>query len=143
MNNDYQFQNDPNNGGMPPVNLGPARTGRNMATVSMILALVSIAMMFAGCCGFNLIPAVLAIVFSITSRRRDGAFSGVALAGLIIGIVSLVLSLIVLVLAVYIGIQIVNDPEGTVAKAFNDAFYSRYGMSFEEYMDRILGATAE
>ena len=143
MNNDYQFQNDPNNGGMPPVNLGPARTGRNMAIASLVLAVVSVGMVFAGCCCVNVIPAILAIVFACISRRRDGKFSGIAIAGLDIGIVALVLTLVLFGIGVYIGVELTNNPDGAVAQAFNNAFQSRYGMTFDEYMERMFGSIAQ
>lgn len=150
MNNDYRFQNEnPGNGsgGMPPVDLGsPILSGRNYAITSLVLAVGSLVFAFMGCCCINLIPAILAIIFASVSRRRDGKFSGIAVAGLVIGIVSIVLTLILFAIGVYIGIEVANNPDGEVAKAFGNAFYNRYGVTFQEYVENMMkqfGITVE
>lgn len=148
MNNDYHFQNeDPGSGGMPPVNLGaPRQTGRNFAITSLVLAAGSLVFAFMGCCCINLIPAILAIIFACMSRKRDGKFSGIAIAGLVIGIVSIVLTLILFAIGVYIGMEVANNPDGEVAKAFDNAFYNRYGVTFQEYVENMMkqfGITVE
>ena len=147
MNYDYQFQNDNggNNGGMPPVNLGgtPAKNGHGMALASLILSIVSVALLFFGCCCINLVPAILAIVFSAISAKRDGKMSVLAIVGLVIAIICIVLTLVLLGFIIYIGMEMVNNPDGEIMqaleRAFDEPFRQRYGMSFREYIDQIMG----
>ncbi len=142
MNYDYQPQNDGSdvNGGMPPVNLGaPAKNGHNMAVTSLILAVSSIVLVFLGCCCINLIPAILSIVFALISKKRSGKMEGVAIAGLVVGIICVVLTLIFIGFVIYIGIAVSNNPNGAIAQRLDDLFMQRYGISFSEYMNQILG----
>lgn len=61
------------------------------AIASLVTGIVSIVC----CCflyGFSLIPAVLAVVFAVLSRKASGGrFSGMAIAGLVTGIVGIAL----------------------------------------------------
>lgn len=149
MNYDYQFQNDSgnNNGGMPPVNLGtPAKNGHGMALASLILSIVSILLLFFGCCCINLIPAIVAIVFAAISAKRDKKMSAMAIIGLVVAIICIVLSLILLGLVIYIGVEIVNNPDGEIMqameRAFDEPFRRMYGMGFREYIDQIANDAA-
>ena len=139
MDYDFQFNNQSENNGMPPVDLGtPEKNGRTMAISSLILAAVSIFLLFMGCCCINLIPAILAVVFAAISKKRDGKMSGIAIAGLVIGIISIVLTVILLVMVIYIGVQISNNPTGEIARAMDQAFLQRYGVTFQEYLDQFM-----
>ena len=149
MNYDYQFQNDGNqNGGMPPVNLGgtPAKDGRSMAVASLVLSIVSVALLFFGCCCVNLIPAILAIVFAFVSKKRDGKMSVMAIVGLVIAIICLVFTLVLFGFAVYIGMELVNNPDGEIAKTMKktlDGYFEQiYGMGFREFMDQYANESA-
>ena len=143
MNYDDQFQND--NFGMPPVNLGfsPKKDGNSLAVASLILAIVSVALLFFGCICINLIPAILAIIFAAVSAKRDGKMSAFAIIGLVIGILCVILNIVIIGFAIYIGIEMVNHPDGKIAVAAEQAldsyFKQHYGTGFRQYMEQIYG----
>ena len=146
MNYNDPFQND--NFGMPPVDLGlsPKKNGNNMAVASLILAIASVALLFFGCCCINLIPAILSIVFAAISAKRDGKMSAIAIIGLVIGILCTILTFVIIGFAIYIGMEMVNHPDGSIAmraeQALNDYFRQRTGMGFREYMEQMYGDSA-
>lgn len=66
---------------------------RGFAIASMVLGIFSIL-----CCCFNyvaLIIAALSIIFAVVSRVRMGYFDGMAIAGLVLGIIGLVFAVAV------------------------------------------------
>ena len=146
MNNDNQFQND--TFGMPPVDLGfsPKRDGNNMAVASLILAIASVALLFFGCICINLIPAILAIVFAAISAKRDGKMSAIAIVGLVIGILCVILNIVIIGFAIYIGMELINHPDGSLAmraeQALDEYFRQHYGTGFREYMEQMYGDSA-
>lgn len=77
-------------GGAPtgprPVTRSP---GYYYAVASAILG--GVALLLCLSVGVSLITGVLAIVFSLLARKRDGKFTSASLAGLILGVVALVL----------------------------------------------------
>lgn len=74
-----------------------------MAVASLVLGLIGI--LFLPCRGIGLITSVLAIIFgvissrSIKSSRGTETGSGMAIAGLVLGIVSVALAVLVILLA--------------------------------------------
>lgn len=131
MNYDYQF----NGGSMPQVELNkPAKNGSGMATASLILAIVSLVMVC--CCGVSLIPAILAIVFALVARRREGRMPGAAIAGLIIAILCILLTLVYFGLIFYAYRELETNPDGQVAQAIDQAFRDTYGIGFWEYLEK-------
>ncbi len=66
----------------------PGQDGKGMAIASLVLGIVALAI--GWCCCIGLICGILAIVFSCISKKRDGRFSGMALAGLILGCAGIV-----------------------------------------------------
>lgn len=145
MNYDDQFQND--HFEMPPVNLGfsPKKDGNNLAIASLVLAIVSVALIFFGCLCINLIPAILAIVFAAISAKRNGKMSVPAIIGLVLAILCVIATLVLIGFAIYIGMEMVNHPDGKVAMAAEQAldgyFKQNYGMGFREYVEQIYGNT--
>ena len=70
------------------------------ATTSLVLGIVSVAILFCCCCAFPamLITGILAIVFAFLAKRdNDGEMPGKATAGMILGIVGLVLCILLCV----------------------------------------------
>lgn len=62
---------------------------------SLVLGILSIA-----CCCFNYIPlilGILSVIFAIIDKKNNATMNGMAIAGLICGIVSIVLALISIV----------------------------------------------
>ena len=65
------------------------------------------------CCGFlALIPGILAIVFAVRSKNlSNGVMLGKATAGLVLGIIGLVLCLVSTVVGIINVVTVLNDPE--------------------------------
>jgi lysylphosphatidylglycerol synthetase-like protein (DUF2156 family) len=107
MNNNGYDQNGynpppPNYGQAPHPNYGfnpPPKRTNSMAVASLVLGIVGFVL---SCCCFwvSIVCSVLAIVFAIISRRSEpnGRMSNMAVAGLIIGAVSLAMAIVVLVI---------------------------------------------
>ena len=79
----------------PPPHSTPS-DGHGLAVASLVLGILSVVFF---CCAWALLPiplicSVLAIVFSAVSRRLSRRFSGQAIAGLILGILSLTLTVL-------------------------------------------------
>ena len=101
----------------PPNNLGPAPTNSNgLATASLILGILSI---ITSCFVFldlglwvSMILAILAIIFGACSKNKTGPFAGkrpgTGLAGLILGIIMLVVDIIILICIVAFVVSVVD-----------------------------------
>lgn len=88
MNNDFNNQND--NEYVYKTVMEGKQKNRVWSVSSLVIGILSVL-----CCCFDwpgLIFGVLAIVFSIISRKNLGYFDGLAIAGLILGIFGLVFS---------------------------------------------------
>lgn len=91
--NDNQYNNEPGNGrnqGGNPAG-GPPKPPNGMATVSLICGIIGVLSLCA-CIAFplSIILGVAAIVLSFLSRKGE-PFTGMAIAGLVLGILALVL----------------------------------------------------
>ncbi|WP_125143737.1 DUF4190 domain-containing protein [Clostridium transplantifaecale] len=91
--NDNQYNNGPENGrnqGGKPAG-GPPKQPNGMATVSLICGIIGVLSLCA-CIAFplSIILGVAAIVLSFLSRKGE-PFTGMAIAGLVLGILALVL----------------------------------------------------
>ena len=104
MNNEFNFQS--NHNGFEPAQKKPQN---NYAIASLVLGIVSI--LCCCCCCFAEtigliimgVSAILAIVFAFLSKKNNnGKMDGKAIAGLILGIVAIVMLL--LVLAALVGV---------------------------------------
>lgn len=99
MNNEFNFTSNPYNGFEP----AQKKPQNNYAIVSLVLGIVSVVTCCC-CCVETLglvlagVSAVLAIVFAFLSKKNnDGKMDAKAIAGLILGIVGIVMLLILLV----------------------------------------------
>lgn len=128
--------NDPfSNAAMPQVELNPiAKDGKNFAIASLILGIVSI--LTICCCCINLIPAILAIVFAVIAKKRDGKMPTMALIGMILAIVAIVLTLIL-----FGFLFAAASGNGDVPQTLDQAFMETYGMSFREYVEQARNGT--
>lgn len=82
----------------------------SFAIASLCLGILSIP---ALCCTYlGLICGVLAIIFAVLSKKKQGRMSGVALSGMIIGIVTSILA----VMLIIVGIIMVSNG------AYNDMY---------------------
>ncbi len=96
MNNGNNF-NQYNNGGFSYQTVMEMKSrNRGFAIASMILGILSIL-----CCCFTYIGialSIIAIVFAVVSRVRMGYFDGMAIAGLVLGIIGFVFGVSILII---------------------------------------------
>ncbi len=82
------------------------QTANGMAIASMVLGIVGILSVFCYC--FGLIPSILAIIFGHIAkgqiRRGQGSGDGMALAGLILGYITVVFTVVALIFFFAVGI---------------------------------------
>ena len=85
----------------PPV-IDPADSRNGYATASLVFGIIAV--------GFNLLflPSVLALAFGgagLGKARRMGEGRGMAIAGLVLGVVGVVLMIVLIVIVVVVGIR--------------------------------------
>ena len=94
MNNEFNFEANPYGGFAPQ----EKKQKNGFAIASLVLGIVSL----VGCCccctevlGMIVmgVSAVLAIVFAFLSKKNEGKLNGMAIAGLVLGIISIVVLL--------------------------------------------------
>ena len=133
--NQNSYQN-----GFPPVDLSDqAWRGRRMAIASLLFGGAALLFLFVGGLWLDLIAAVVAIVMAIISRKQAGKWSGFAIAGLVIGIFALVLTIAMVALFVYIAFEALNNPEGEVAKLLDQYFLQTQGTTFSAWVRSVTG----
>lgn len=98
--NGYQNDFSLNNNGYPYGIVPPTRYN-TFATLSLIAGILSI--VFMCCCTYlGVLLGVPAIVFACLDRTKNGTMGGLAIAGLVCGIVGTVLSIALIVFALVI-----------------------------------------
>ncbi len=129
MNNEFNFETNPY-GGFNPVE---KKKKNGYAIASLVLGIVSIVSCCC-CCGEVLgtvlmgIAAVLAIVFAFLSKKNnDGKMNGMAIAGLVLGIVALVM--LVLFLVAILGASAIF---GSMTE---EEFIAYFDQNLKPYMD--------
>jgi len=133
MNNfDYTSQNDQ----QPPIDFNmeppkPAKNGKGFAIASLILGIAGV--FFSCCCCIlyqvSIICGILAIVMAFLAKRDNGGkLSGMALAGLILGIVAIILFLCIIIFSVMFN-------SGMFDEELDAFFYEYYDMSWREYVE--------
>ena len=79
----------------------PVEEEKKVSNTKAIISLVCGILSLICCCGFtlglNLIPGIVAIILSLADKKARGQMSGLALAGLICGIIGTVISVGVLI----------------------------------------------
>ena len=125
---DFAYNPEP----VQPINM--PRESNNYAVASLILGIISVVL--CCCCPPAIIvTAALAIVFAIIARKKEGRMNGQAIGGLICGIVSLVLSLLVVAAYVLSMITMSAEDRTIFYESFYDAFYDAYEDYEEEPLD--------
>ncbi len=106
-NDENRYKNQ--QGGRPGENR-PPRQSNGMATASFICGLIGF-LLLCSCFAFpaSILLGVTAIVLSIASRKGQ-PFSGFAIAGLILGILSLILGVTEFAYLIYLN-HLLRDPE--------------------------------
>lgn len=98
-----------------PVN----KAGNGAAITSMILGIISI--VCCCCCGMGVLFGVSAIIFAIVSGKKKGRIQGMAIAGLVCGIIGLVMGFCGDIFWIFGG-GLEAFMEG-FAEGFNEAYY--------------------
>ncbi len=124
MNNEFNFQSDPYNGFHP----AEKKPKNGYAIASLVLGIVSV-LSCCCCCtsGMGLIVmgvcAILAIVFAFVSKKNSaGKMDGKAIAGLVLGIVAIVMLLLFLVAVVGTYSLLSTMPEEEMLAFFEENF---------------------
>lgn len=112
--NNYQYAYKPSM--QEPLKQG----GNGAAVTSMIFGILSI--VFCCCCGMGFLCGVVAVVFAIISGKKKGRIQGMAIAGLVCGIIGGVLGFGCDLCFWIFGGGIEAVLEG-VAEGINDAYY--------------------
>lgn len=101
----------------------PAKQPNNMAAVSLVCGIIGIlALCFCIAFPVSIISGVAAIVLALQSKQKQ-PFDGMAIAGLILGIFSLVLGIAECLYLIFINFML-RDPE---IAALLDQFLEQYG----------------
>ena len=147
MNSDFNFNSTPEQEPFQPFEQVPpapaSRGAKGFSIAALSLGIASIAgTCCCCCCGLFFIPllcGVLAIVFAILAkvRSQDKKFSGLAIAGLILGIIGVVLSLIffsfLLVIPSMIDEEFLLEYEAILREELGDEMFEEYfGEIFSE-----------
>lgn len=99
----------------PPV--ADNNLGKGMATASLVLGILGL--LFFCCCTYlGIILGALAIIFACVSRSQAGYFRGLAMAGLILGIIATLISIVAIIASVAF---LAN---GTYDSLFEDLLYT-------------------
>lgn len=146
MNQNFDYQ--PSNSGSffdPVPQETEAKSGRGYAIASLVLGIVSLFTLCCCCiCNAFFIPmitAVLAIVFAILAKNQSTGkkFPGMAIAGLILGIVGLLLSVLLMGIFLFLpdimSEDFLKEYEAFIRAEMGDEF-------FEEYRDAMGFDTA-
>ena len=119
---------------VPPVE--QKKGGRGFAIAALVLGIVSICICCCCCfCDLLIVPlicAVLAIVFAIVSKHQseDKKMHGMAIAGLILGIVGLVICVLligtILLIPDTFSEEFMKEYESIIREEMGDEFYEEY-----------------
>lgn len=74
----------------------PPEEPSGMAIASLVLGIISVVI---SCAGYNIITAILAIIFGAIHLGKRRSRRGMAIAGIVLGIISIALFVIVIVIA--------------------------------------------
>ena len=98
MNNEFHFESNPYNSFAPQ----EKKSKNGFAVASLVLGILSLVTCCC-CCGEALgmilmgVTAILAIVFAFLSKKENGKLSGMAIAGMVLGILAIVILICLLV----------------------------------------------
>ncbi len=133
MNNQFDYS-QPNEQPpfMPSYDMIPPtekKSGRGFAIASLCLGIVSLFLCCCCCCGYYaaIITSILAIVFAALSKSTSGKMSGMAIAGLILGIIGILLFLFFLVMEI----------SGIAEQIMIETLEDTYGMPYEDVLESM------
>lgn len=113
---DYLFRN---------VNPNGRRKTYGWSVASLVCGIISVV---CCCIGYGaVVLGILAVVFSILSRKNLGYFDGMAIAGLVLGIVGFILGAAILLSTYFI----------------DEEFLEEYQKYLEQYLEEMEGASGK
>ncbi len=130
MTNQFDFRDSP----MPPK---PKKKGRDGFTIAaLVLGIVGFVFTAPCCCCMYPVAgicAILAIVFSIISLKRNGK-NGFAIAGLILG--GLALLTLIIFIGISFAVDVPDDPDASSEEQMINQIYAIFEKFFgKEYAD--------
>ena len=111
-----------------PYSPAPQEGSQALSIVSLVLGIVSIVMSIASicCCGLGGAPfSIAAIICGIIAKAKKKPGQGMALAGIITGVVGILAGIIVLIIEI-----IISGGPGALADAFMEGFEQGYNGSY-------------
>ncbi len=115
--------------GMPPQQ--PEQNGKKYAIASLCLGIATVFFTCLCCCLYYvaIVTGILAIVMAFVSKSKNGGkMSGMAIAGLILGILGILFFLIMVLCEAFV------FTEEFIAEVFEEA----YGMPYEDFMESYM-----
>ena len=133
-----QFDYIPQNDQPPYQNQGfgfapqqPEANGKGYAIASLCLGIASVFFTCICCCLYYvaIVTGILAIIMACISKSKNGGkMSGMAIAGLILGILGIILFLVMVVFEAFV------FTEEFIAESFEEF----YGMPYEDFMESYM-----
>ncbi len=117
----YGYGNQYAQGGQPYAYQAVMQGTRGFSVASLVLGIISIVC----CCAWyvGLILGILAIVFSVVSRKKNGYFDGLAIAGLVLGIFGTVICALLM--------MVILSPE------FQSFYWEFYESYYEDFYNQM------
>lgn len=149
MNNNYDFYQQPD------VTLSgeeglPNKKKSGYATASLVLSILAVVFTTVCCCCLYLTPilSILSIVFAIVAKRKNGQFTKMMIAGLVLAILALVIFLLIVVVIYQItaplknmtfeeALQYFAELAGMSQEELQAWIEETYGMSYEEFLEQF------
>ncbi len=108
QNNGYFDRSEEAYTNLPPLNQNVLHPSTGFGVAALVCGICAI--VFSCCCGLGILPGIVAIILALVDRRRTSGFSGVALGGLICGIIGTVLAGVIIATLVIDTYIVVTDP---------------------------------
>ena len=106
------------------------KNGKGFAIASLCLGIASLVLCCCCCCLYYaaIVTSILAIIFAVLSKNANGGkMSGMAIAGLILGIIGIILFLLIVVLNV----------SGLFEEILIETIEETYGMPYEDVLESM------
>ena len=103
--------------------------GKIFGILSLVLGIIGVCLSCCCCCCiyfFAFLLGAAAIVFAILSRKYNGKFSGLAIAGLILGILAILFFLAVFAFDLWLSALSVEEIEQIFIDIFSEENYREY-----------------
>jgi hypothetical protein len=133
MNNDFNNSTYQAQASSPFAAPQKPNYGKGFGITSLVLGIVAVLSVCCCCCFYfiSLLLGVAAIVFAILARKQLGKFSGLALTGLILGIIAIVLFIAIFAFDLWLSTFDPAELEQFFIETFGEEAYKEF---FDAYM---------